>query len=93
MNREARTKRLAQQGGHIKKLEAFNTQLEKELREAKELIVAFITSNGDIDIASDGTQTFKLYLDDAQVARVSRDDRMQVTYDNLQGGNVYRVTR
>jgi len=68
-------------------------ELEKELCEAKELIVAFITGHGDIDCDENGVRAYKLFLHDIDIANVAHDDVMSVTYDNKRRGNIYEVCR
>lgn len=67
--------------------------LEKELRETKKLIVAFVTGNGDIEINENGGRTYKLFLDDRDIANVAHDDVLSVTCDLRRRGNVYEVRR
>jgi len=84
---ESKQDTIAQQAGRIH-------ELAKELREAKELIVAFVTGNGDIDYYDkNGGRTYKLFLDDRDIANVAHDDVMSVTYDNRRRGNIYEVCR
>lgn len=74
---------------YIKKLQVFNAQIENELREAKELIIAFITANGE----RTSEKSWALFLDDREIANVAYDDVMHVTYDNRRHGTVYEVWR
>ncbi len=67
--------------------------LDKELREARELIVAFVTGNGDIEVDEKGGRTYKLFLDDRDISNVAHNDVLSVTYDNQRCGNLYEVTR
>lgn len=67
--------------------------LSKELREARKLIVAFVTEKGDIESDESGGRTYALFLDDRAIANVAHDDVLSVVYDNRRGGNVYRVAR
>lgn len=69
-------------------------ELSKELREANELIVAFITGHGDmIKIDEHDVRTYKLFLDDREIAQVSEDDMFYVSRDNERSRNVYEVVR
>jgi hypothetical protein len=91
---------VAQQAEYIKKLErelyAMKTgaeMLRKEVREAKKLIVALVTSEEDVDIDEHGIKTFKFFLHDRYIAMVDHNDVFTVTYDSHRLGNVYRVVR
>ena len=68
-------------------------ELDKELKEARELIVAFVTGNGEMIFNGKGGRTHRLFLDDRDVANVAHDDVLSVTYDNQRCGNVYEVAR
>jgi len=68
-------------------------ELDKELRETRDLVVALITSNGAISVDGSGARTFELFLDDRDIANVAHDDMLVVAYDNRRGGSVYTVTR
>jgi len=90
----------AQQGERIKELEAelFNTKelvdvLKTELRESKELIVAFVTQCGDFEEEAFGIKAWRLFLDDRNIANIAHDDLLNISYDNKRGGNVYEVRR
>ncbi len=67
-------------------------ELDKELREARKLIVAFITQSGKVS-NKDNVGTYELFLDDRNLANVAYDDRFEVRYSDTRRGNIYTVSR
>lgn len=93
MNAAQQAERIKELEGELFKAKELSEVFRIELRESKELLVAIVTQAGHFEEEAFGIKSWKLFLDDRNIANVAYDDLLNIHYDDKRGGNVYEVRR